>query len=529
MSQIKTDYLVIGSGVAGLTFALKVAEFGEVSLITKSSLDNSNTVLAQGGIAAVITDDDDTENHAKDTHIAGAGLCHKDAVDVLVKEASRRIEELIDLGLKFDAKEDGSFDLAREGGHSHHRILHVADETGRKVQETLIKRVKSHPNIHIYEHHMAVELITDHHVLSNLQSAFNICFGAYILNEKNGEVNIFHADYTLLATGGASRVYLHTTNPQIATGDGIAMAYRAGVRIADMEFIQFHPTSLYEPGAEPFLISEACRGFGGILRNSAGERFMENYDERLELAPRDIVARAIDAECKSRGESCAYLDMTHLPAKKVLAHFPNITLHCKERLKIDITNEWIPVVPAAHYVCGGVMTNLNGQTSMHNLFAAGETAHTGVHGANRLASNSLLEGLVFAHRAAKRVIEKKRNTLNNVSIPEWDDTDVTNEQEWGLIRNNRSELQTIMWDCVGIVRSTVQLNRAITRMTTLYEEIEEYYRRTRVSLELLELRNLSAVAYLIVRSALRRNESRGLHFMTDFPDKDDKYLKDTII
>ena len=529
MSEIKTNYLVIGSGIAGLTFALKVAEFGEVSLVTKSSLDNTNTALAQGGVAAVITDEDDTENHAKDTNIAGAGLCHHDAVDVLVKEASRRIEELIDLGVEFDLKDDGSFDLAREGGHSHHRILHVADETGRKLQEILIKRVKNHPSIHIYEHHMAVELITDHHVLSNLQSAFNICFGAYVLNEKSGDVNIFHADYTMLATGGASRVYLHTTNPQIATGDGIAMAYRAGVRIANMEFIQFHPTSLYEPGAEPFLISEACRGFGGILRNSAGERFMENYDERLELAPRDIVARAIDAECKSRGESCAYLDMTHLPSKKVLTHFPNIALHCKERLKIDITNEWIPVVPAAHYVCGGVMTNLNGQTSMHNLFAAGETAHTGVHGANRLASNSLLEGLVFAHRAAKRVIEKKSNTLNNVFIPEWDDTDVTNEQEWGLIRNNRSELQSIMWDYVGIVRSKVQLNRAITRMTTLYEEIEEYYRRTRVSLELLELRNLSAVAYLIVRSALRRNESRGLHFMTDYPAKDDKFLKDTII
>jgi len=477
----------------------------------------------------VTTDDDDTENHAKDTHIAGAGLCHKDAVDVLVNEASRRIQELIDLGVKFDANKDGSFDLAREGGHSHHRVLHVADETGKNIQEILIKRVKDHPNIHIYEQHMAVELITDHHVLSNLQSAFNICFGAYVLSEKSGEVNIFHADYTMLATGGASRVYQHTTNPQIATGDGIAMAYRAGVRIADMEFIQFHPTSLYEPDAEPFLISEACRGFGGILRNGDGERFMENYDERLELAPRDIVARAIDAECKSRGESCAYLDMTHLPANKVLKHFPNIASHCKERLRIDISKEQIPVVPAAHYICGGVMTNLNGQTSMHNLFAAGETAHTGVHGANRLASNSLLEGLVFAHRAAKRVIEKKRNTLNNVSIPEWDDTEVTNEQEWGLIRNNRSELQTIMWDYVGIVRSTVQLNRAITRMITLYEEIEEYYKRTRVSLDLLELRNLSAVAYLIVRSALRRNESRGLHFMTDYPDKDDKYLKDTII
>lgn len=529
MSQFKSDYLVIGSGVAGLTFALKVADFGNVSIITKSTLENTNTSLAQGGVAAVVHEDDDVENHAVDTYIAGAGLCHKDAVEFMVTEAPHRIQDLIGLGLNFDLQSNGSFDLAREGGHSHHRILHVADQTGKSIQKTLIDRVKAHPNIHIYEKHMAVELITDHHVLSNLQSAFNICFGAYVLNVESGDVNIFRSDFTLLATGGASRVYLHTTNPQVATGDGIAMAYRAGVRIANMEFIQFHPTALYHPGYEPFLISEACRGFGGILRNSSGERFMENYDERLELAPRDIVARAIDAECKTRGEHCAYLDMTHLPNNRILAHFPNIASHCKLKLKLDITQEWIPVVPAAHYVCGGVMTNLKGQTSMHNLFAAGETAHTGVHGANRLASNSLLEGLVFADRAAKRVIEKKRNPYNHVEIPEWDDTDVTNEQEWSLIRNNRHELQTIMWDYVGIVRSKAQLNRAITRMTTLYEEIEEYYRRTRVSLELLELRNLSAVAYLIVRSALRRNESRGLHFMTDFPNKDDKYLKDTII
>lgn len=529
MSEIKSDYLVIGSGVAGLTFALEVAEYGEVSLLTKSTLENTNTSLAQGGVAAVILQDDDPEDHANDTYVAGAGLCHKDAVEVLVKEASQRINDLVERGVVFDKNPDGSYDMAREGGHSSARVLHVADQTGKSMQNTLTERVKEHPNIHIYEQHMAVELITDHHVLSNLQSAFNICFGAYVLNEKTGDVDIFHADYTLLATGGASRVYLHTTNPQVATGDGIAMAYRAGVRIANMEFIQFHPTALYEPGAEPFLISEACRGFGGILRNGTGERFMERYDDRLELAPRDIVARAIDAECKQRGESCAYLDMTHLPANRIMTHFPNIAAHCNKHLKIDITKEMIPVVPAAHYVCGGVMTNLNGQTSMHNLFAAGETACTGIHGANRLASNSLLEGLVFAHRAAKRVIEKKHNSLNNVSIPEWDDTDVTNEQEWTLIRNNRVELQTVMWDYVGIIRSKVQLNRAIMRMTTLYEEIEDYYKRTKVSLPLLELRNLSAVAYLIVRSALRRNESRGLHYMTDYPEKDDKYLKDTII
>jgi len=529
MNKIKSDYLVIGSGIAGLSFALKVAEYGRVNIITKSIPDDTNTVLAQGGVAAVTSEEDDMEFHVRDTHIAGAGLCHEDAVRVMVKEAPRRIQELTDYGIIFDKMPNGSYDLAREGGHSKYRILHVADETGRDIQEKLLERVRENPNIQIYDHHMAVELITDHHVLNNLQSAFNICFGAYVLNEESGQVRVFSADYTLLATGGASRVYLHTTNPAIATGDGIAMASRAGVRIANMEFVQFHPTALYDPGAEPFLISEACRGFGAILRNGAGERFMEKYDTRQELAPRDIVARAIDAECKMRGEPHAFLDMTHLPAENILSHFPNIASHCREKLRIDITREFIPVTPAAHYICGGVMTNMNGQTSMHNLFAVGETAYTGVHGANRLASNSLLEALVFAHRAAKRVIEKKRNIYTNVMIPEWDDTAVTNEQEWGLIRNNRTEVQTIMWDYVGIVRSTVKLNRALRRLKTLFEEIEDYYKRTRVGKDLLELRNLSEVAYLIARSALRRNESRGLHFMTDFPEKDDKYLKDTIV
>ncbi len=529
MNKVVSDYLVIGSGIAGLRFALEVAAHGRVHVITKSTLENTNTTLAQGGVAAVITKGDDFDSHAKDTFTAGDGLCHRDAVETMVREAPDRIRELIDYGVKFDLNASGDFDLAREGGHSKYRILHVADETGRSIQEKLAEQALKHPNIRIYEKHMAVELITDHHVLNNLQSAFNICFGAYVLDESSGEVRAFSADHTLLASGGASRVYLHTTNPQIATGDGVAMAYRAGVRIANMEFIQFHPTALYQPGAEPFLISEACRGFGGILRNAAGERFMKKYDDRLELAPRDVVARAIDAECKSRGDVSAYLDMTHLPADKVRSHFPNIAAHCKTHLRIDITRERIPVVPAAHYVCGGVMTNMNGQTSMHNLFAAGETAHTGVHGANRLASNSLLEALVFARRAAGRVIEKQRNPYNNVLIPEWYDTDVTNMQEWRLIRNNRNELQSIMWDYVGIVRSKVHLHRALRRMQTLYDEIEDYYRRTRVGKDLLELRNLSAIAYLIVRSALRRNESRGLHYMSDYPEKDDKYLKDTII
>lgn len=528
-SIIKSDYLVIGSGIAGLSYALKVAEHGKVIVITKYKSDESNTSYAQGGIASVTNDTDSIEKHIKDTEIAGAGLCHKDAVEFAVTDAPNRIQDLIQWGVNFTKKEDGSFDLAKEGGHSEHRILHAADLTGAEIQRALLLEVKKNPNIEIYENHRAVDLITEHHVLGNLQSAFNICFGAYILCEKDHCVIPFQANYTILATGGASKVFLHSTNPDIATGDGIAMAYRAGVRIANMEFVQFHPTSLYNPGKRSFLISEALRGFGGKLINGNDEHFMSKYDERAELAPRDIVARGIDAEMKKRREDCVFLDMRHLDSDQVKTRFPNIYKFCKERINIDISKDPIPVVPAAHYFCGGIMTSLTGQTSMQNLFAVGESAHTGLHGANRLASNSLIEALAFSNNAAQKVIRKRPRNFGSVIIPEWDESGIVDEKEWVLTRHNMKEIQNIMWDYVGIVRSNKQLNRARRRVHVIYQEIEDYYKKSKVSGELVELRNLAAIAFLIITSALRRNESRGLHYMTDFPKRNDKNLKDTII
>jgi len=524
----KSDYLVIGSGIAGLTFALKVADFGTVTILTKKSATESNTQYAQGGIAAVFSDDDHFDLHEKDTLIAGADLCHKDAVKVLVEEGPERIKELLNWGVNFSRDETKNLDLAREGGHRVKRILHVADMTGDEIEKTLLKRISEKPTIRLLENFTAIDLITEHQVLGNLQYAFNICFGVYALNNNSGEVEAFRAAYTLLAGGGASRVYLHTTNPEISTGDGIAIAYRAGAKIANMEFIQFHPTALYDPDHEPFLISEALRGFGGVLRNRDGKRFMENYDKNLELAPRDIVARAIDNEMKKSGDKCVYLDMTHLPVYEIKKRFPNIYKHCKNSLEIDISKDLIPVVPAAHYICGGIMTNLNGQTSMHRLLASGENAHTGVHGANRLASNSLLEAVVFSHRAAQKAIQKKPYCFE-VIIPDWDDSGVENTEEWGLIRHNRLEIQTIMWDYVGIIRSKNHLQRAIRRINLLFDEIEDYYKRTHVAMDLLELRNLTTIAYLITRSALSREESRGLHYRTDFPNKVNKYQKDSVL
>jgi L-aspartate oxidase len=528
---ISSDYLVVGGGIAGLTFALKVAEYGKVHVVTKDLQVESNTFYAQGGIASVVDPDDSFEGHIEDTMIAGAGLCHLDAVEVLVKEGPERIYELLEWGVNFNRRHDkpSEFDLAREGGHSKHRILHAHDLTGAELQQALLQKAREHPNIKIFEKHMAVELITEHHVLGNLQAAFNICFGAYILDELSGKVKAFNASYTLLSTGGASKVYQHSTNPDIATGDGLAMAYRAGVRIANMEFIQFHPTSLYQPGKRSFLISEALRGHGGHLINSDGQRFMSEYDARAELAPRDIVARSIDAEMKKRREECVYLDMTHLPSNEVRERYPNIYNYCLKNLDLDISAKPIPVVPAAHYVCGGVMTSLNGQTSMQNLFACGEVAHTGVHGANRLASNSLLEGLVFSHRAAMKVISKVPRNFGNVIIPPWDESGVQNEYEWRLIKHNYKEIRSIMWDYVGIVRSTQQLNRAIRRISVIFDEVENYYRKSVLTRELLELRNLSATALMIVKAAIRRSESRGTHFMSDYPESSDKFLKDTII
>ncbi len=530
MSEIfKSDYLVIGSGIAGLSFALKVADQGKVNIISKTNAGESNTSYAQGGIAAVTNSTDSPEKHIRDTFIAGANLCHKDAVELVVKEAPDRIKDLIDWGVNFTKKKNGEYDLAKEGGHSKHRILHAADLTGAEIQRALLEKARKHPNIEIFENHFAVDLITEHHVLGNLQAAFNICFGAYVLCCNKEAVVPFQAHYTVIATGGASRVFLHSTNPNIATGDGVAMAYRAGVRIANMEFVQFHPTSLYNPGHRSFLISEALRGFGGQLINESGERFMPKYDDRAELAPRDIVARAIDSELKKRREDCVYLDMRHLDAAEVKSRFPNIYKHVKEALKLDISKDPIPVVPAAHYFCGGIMTSLTGQTSMQNLFAVGEAAHTGLHGSNRLASNSLIEGIVFAHNAAMKTIHKRPRNFGSVIIPDWDESGIVDVKEWVLIRHNFKEIQNIMWDYVGIVRSKKQLHRARRRVHVIYQEIEDYYKKSKISEDLVELRNLAAIAFLIITSALRRNESRGLHHMSDFPQTSNKFLKDTII
>jgi len=521
--------LVIGSGVAGLSFALKVADHGRVNVISKRSASESNTSYAQGGIASVTKDSDDFQKHLKDTLIAGAGLCHQDAAEIALSEAPDRINDLVDWGVNFTKSNDGTYDLAKEGGHSEHRILHAADMTGAEIQRALLEKANENPNIKIYENHLAIDLITEHHVLGNLQSAFNICFGVYVLNEKDNCVTPFQSNYTIIATGGASKVFLHSTNPDIATGDGVAMAYRAGVRIANMEFVQFHPTSLYNPGKRSFLISEALRGFGGTLINGNNERFMPGYDVRAELAPRDIVARGIDAEMKKRREDCVFLDMRHLDSEEVKSRFPNIFKYCKSSIGIDISKDLIPVVPAAHYFCGGIMTSLTGQTSMQNLFAIGEAAHTGLHGANRLASNSLIEGLAFSHNAAMKVINKRSRNFGAVIIPEWDESGIIDEKEWVLTRHNLKEIQNVMWDYVGIVRSKKQLNRARRRIHVVYQEIEDYYKKSKISGELVELRNLATIAFLIITSALRRNESRGLHYMTDYPNKSKKHLKDTII
>ncbi len=530
MKRYQTDFLVIGSGIAGLNFALNIADKGTVSIITKHKAEECNTGYAQGGVASVQAPDDDFATHIKDTLIAGAGLCHKESVEVLVKEGPERINDLVRWGVEFTKSEDGeNYELAMEGGHSRHRILHIKDYTGAAILDILLKRAREHPNIRIFENHYAIDVITEHHVLGNLQPAFNICFGAYVYSAEDKKVHIFESKYTMLATGGGSRVYLYSTNPRGATGDGLAMAYRAGVRIANMEFVQFHPTALFHKADRMFLISEALRGFGGKLINQSGEEFMKKYDERAELAPRDIVSRAIDFELKKRREEFACLDMTHLNADEVKQHFPQIYNYCLNNINLDITREPIPVVPAAHYLCGGVMTSLNGQTSMQNLFAAGEIAHTGIHGANRLASNSLLEGLVFSYRAASKIKSKRPRNFSKVTIPDWDESGTANLDEWYLIKHNLQQTQHLMWDYVGIVRSTQTLERAYRRVRMIFEETENYYKRNKLAPELIELRNLSIVALIIITSALRRGESRGCHYMSDIPNSDEKYLKNTII
>jgi L-aspartate oxidase len=523
------DFLVLGSGAAGLSFALQAAEHGTVAIITKKQKAESNTNYAQGGIAAVMDQFDSFEKHIEDTLIAGAGLCKKAAVEVIVKDGPVAVKKLMEFGARF-TQEEKNLHLGKEGGHSHNRIVHAADMTGKEIERVLVNALSKKKNITIFEHHYALEIITQHHLGKRVTRYDNDtqCYGAYVLNTKTKEVETFLAKVTLLATGGAGQVYRHTTNPEIATGDGIAMAYRAKARVANMEFIQFHPTSLFHPDANSFLISEAVRGHGGLLRNRKGELFMKKYDSRMELAPRDIVARAIDDQLKKSGDDFVYLDVTHIPSEEIKAHFPNIYKTCLQ-FGIDITKDMIPVVPAAHYTCGGVVTDLAGRTSIHALYACGEVASTGVHGANRLASNSLLEAIVFADRAAKSAIELKRNIQNNLEVPDWDDSGTHDTKEWIEISHNKRELQQVMSDYVGIVRSDLRLERAFRRTHLLYDEVESYYQRNKVSVPLCQLRNMISVAYMIIRCAQQRKESRGLHFSTDYPKVSSVQLHDTII
>ncbi|MDX1638931.1 MAG: L-aspartate oxidase [Balneolaceae bacterium] len=522
------DFLVIGSGIAGLTFALKAAEKGTVGVVTKKEIMEANTAYAQGGIAGVFdTEQDSFEKHIEDTMEAGAGLCNREAVECIVRNAPRLIGELMQMGAEFTRRE-GELHLGREGGHSENRIVHAADATGWEIERALVSKVRNHSNIEVFEHHFAVDLLTEHHLGQEVRLNEPItCFGAYILDEQEKEVHRFLSKITVLAAGGAGQVYLHSTNPEVATGDGIAMAYRAKARIENMEFVQFHPTSLAIPEADSFLISEAVRGFGGILKNAAGEAFMKQYDEREELAPRDIVARAIDDQLKKTGARSVFLDITHKDEVEIKKEFPTIYETCLS-YGLDITKKPIPVVPAAHYTCGGVATDLDGATTIDRLFSCGENACTGVHGANRLASNSLLESLVFADRAARKAMAMVDRLEINREIPKWDASGTVNTEEWILISHNKQELQQVMWDYVGIVRSDLRLERAMRRIKLLYDEVEDFYHRTRVSVPLCELRNLVIVAHIIVESAMQRKESRGLHYTTDYPDPAEKKITTTV-
>jgi L-aspartate oxidase len=501
------DVLVIGSGAAGLTAALRLAPQARVAVISKGDLNQGSTWWAQGGIAAVLDANDTVEAHIADTLAAGAGLCHPDAVRFNVEHSRESIEWLVDQGVEFDRITGQDFHLTREGGHSHRRIIHSADATGREVSESLTKRALNTPNIDIFTNRVAVDLVVRD----------GRCHGAYVLDRDTGSVDVFQAKYTILAMGGASKVYLYTTNPDGATGDGIAMAWRAGCRVANMEFNQFHPTCLYHPNAKSFLVTEAIRGEGGVLLLPNGERFMERFDERKELAPRDIVARAIDHEMKRLGIDCVYLDISHKSPEFILHHFPTVKARCLE-LGIDITREPIPVVPAAHYTCGGVMVDFEGRTDLPNLYAIGETSFTGLHGANRMASNSLLECIVYGRAAAASIAKQLPNCTPPIDVPAWDASQVTDSDEDVVISHNWDELRRSMWDYVGIVRTNKRLQRALRRAELLQQEIAEYYSNYKVTNDLLELRNLAVVAELIIRSALARKESRGLHYTLDFPD-----------
>jgi L-aspartate oxidase len=515
----RTDFLVIGSGIAGLTFALKAASFGKVSINTKSSLEESNTRYAQGGIAAVFSEPDNFEKHIQDTLIAGDGFCNEAVVRMVVNEAPERIKDLIKLGVSFDKKPDGSYDLAREGGHTEYRILHHKDNTGEAIQKVLTSKVRKNPNIEIFENHFAIEILTQHHLGEEIKRnhpGIN-CYGAYVADLVNPKVITFLSKVTVIATGGMGNVYQTTTNPEIATGDGVAMVYRAKGTIENMEFVQFHPTSLFDPNNRPsFLITEALRGYGAELKNLAGEKFMKRYDSRGSLAPRDIVARAIDNEMKIWGDDHVWLDCTHLSAEGLIDHFPNVYEHCLER-GIDITRNMIPVVPAAHYSCGGIKVDKDGQSNINRLYALGEVSSTGLHGANRLASNSLIEAAVYSHRAAIATSTRIKELTFEEKIPDWDYKGTTHLEEMILITQNYKEVQMIMSNYVGIVRSDLRLERALTRLEIIYNETENLYKRSLISKKLCELRNLINVAYLIIKMAKNRHESIGLHYSIDYP------------
>ena len=511
------DVLIIGSGLAGLTAALNLAPTHRVAVITKRTLSDGSSNWAQGGIAAVLAEDDSFDAHVQDTLVAGAGLCDLDATRFTVEHAPAAVAWLRELGVPF-TEENGDLHLTREGGHSHRRIVHATDATGAAVQATLLQRLRDTPGIAVFENHMLVDLITDRKLPGhNPNAAPGRCHGAYILDVTQDKVVTFSATHTVLATGGAGKVYLYTTNPDTATGDGIAAAWRAGCRVGNMEFIQFHPTCLYHPHAKSFLITEAVRGEGGLLKlppSLGGHRFMPDHDPRAELAPRDVVARAIDFEMKKHGLDCVHLDISHQPPEFLREHFPNILARCAE-LGIDITKEPIPVVPAAHYTCGGVVTDLAGHTDLAGLYAVGETTCTGLHGANRLASNSLVECMVFAQGAVAAI--RAAGPLPAPAIPMWDDSRVTDADEQVVISHNWDELRRFMWDYVGIVRTNKRLERAAHRISLLQREIHEFYSQFHVTRDLLELRNLVQVADLIVMSAMLRHESRGLHFSRDYP------------
>ena len=507
---LRFDVLIIGSGLAGQSAALRLAKTCKVGLISKRSLEDSASSWAQGGIAAVLDSQDSIEAHIRDTIIAGAYLNNPEATRFVIENGRHAIDWLIEQGVPFTRDEAG-YHLTREGGHSARRVIHVADATGLAVQETLTRKVRQNSNITVLERHIAIDLLTG----DKLGLSDNRCYGAYALDSDSGEVVTIGASHTLIATGGAGKVYLYTTNPDTSTGDGIAMAWRAGCQVANMEFIQFHPTCLYHPEAKSFLISEAVRGEGGLLLLPDGTRFMPDHDARGELAPRDVVARAIDFEMKKRGLDCVYLDISHKPAEFLKEHFPNILARCLE-LGVDITRQPIPVVPAAHYTCGGIVTDLQARTSIPGLYAAGEASCTGLHGANRLASNSLLECIVFSEAAANDIL--KQPAVDLPELPEWDASRVSNPDEEIVISHNWDELRRFMWDYVGIVRTTKRLQRAQHRIRLLYREINEFYSNFRVSHDLIELRNLVVTADLIVRCALKRRESRGLHFSRDYPE-----------